>query len=212
MDAVHLCPIGQWTLGPDPSERAIEARRPVVAREKQLNGLFRAWTCVRQADRSAPPVIWGDCIVHLANPEFSGRILHTSSVLEITEHKGLMIAETRNSYYTLLGPEVILPPRTDLSPEEHLLRHREQAPRVDSYASAAMNADRNCAKCRGTGVYLRSARSHAVCDACCKHRQGWWQLEGSYGVDNGRWACKAGCGRIVDLPPPELEFLPRAIA
>lgn len=28
--------------------------------------------------------------------------------------------------------------------------------------------------------------------------------------DNGRWACKAGCGIIVDGPPLELQFLPRA--
>ena len=36
------------------------------------------------------------------------------------------------------------------------------------------------------------------------------QAQTAYGPDNGRWACKAGCGIIVDSPPLELEFLPRA--
>src|SRR3546814_13952665 len=48
-------------------------------------------------------------------------------------------------------------------------------------------------------------------DLCCKHNRGWWQLEGAYGKDNGRWACKAGCGLILDTPPLELEFLPRTV-
>src|SRR3546814_4859083 len=36
-------------------------------------------------------------------------------------------------------------------------------------------------------------------------------LEGAYGKDNGRWACKARCGLILDTPPLELEFLPRTV-
>src|SRR3546814_6571365 len=78
---------------------------------KQFNGVFRAWMKVRQADPKAPPLIWGQCVVHLSNPEFSGNVLHTSGVLEIAEHKAIKIAETRNNFYALLGPE--------LSSEEH---------------------------------------------------------------------------------------------
>lgn len=34
-------------------------------------------------------------------------------------------------------------------------------------------------------------------------------LKGGYWPDNGRWACKAGYGFMVDRPPPVLQFLPR---
>ena len=50
---------------------------------KQLNGIFREWMRVPQADPAAPPIIWGYCIVHLAHPEFCGQVLHTSGVLSI---------------------------------------------------------------------------------------------------------------------------------
>ena len=93
-----------------------------------------------------------------------------------------------------------------------MLRHSEPPRETDAYVIAAMNADRDCPKCHGTGVYRSGERLAAICDACCKHVQGWWQLEGAYGPDNGRWACKAGCGVIVDTPIPDLEFLPRALA
>lgn len=177
---------------------------------KQLNGIFRAWMRVTQADPAAPPIIWGHCIVHLAHPEFSGNVLHTSAVLEITEHKTFKIAETRNNFYALLGPELTLPPASTLDPMIYVMQHRGPTSESDSHASAAMTANPGCPKCEGTGVYRRDARHVAICDLCCKHNQGWWLLEGAYGPDNGRWACKAGCGIIVDSPPLELEFLPRA--
>lgn len=179
---------------------------------KRLNGIFRSWMSVDQIDGSAPPIIWGKCIVHLSNPEFSGRILHTSGVLEIVEHGSFEIAETRNSYYALLGPKVALPIGSAYSPEAYLAEDQRQSLVTDAYVSAAMTADQDCPACRGAGVYSRGGGGLAVCDICCKHVQGWWLLEGAYGADNGRWACKAGCGTIVDTaPPPELEFLPRAV-
>jgi hypothetical protein len=178
---------------------------------KQLNGIFRAWMRVKQADEKAPPIIWGHCIVHLSHPEFSGNVLHTSGVLDITPTKTFQIAETRNNFYALLGPELVMPAYATIDPMSYVLEHRSTPSLVtDSHASAAMTADRDCPKCQGTGVYRRDERHVAICDACCKHNQGWWQLEGAYGPDNGRWACKAGCGIIVDAPPLELEFLPRA--
>ncbi len=177
---------------------------------KQLNGIFRAWMKVKQADERAPPIIWGHCVVHLSHPEFSGNVLHTSGVIEITEHKNFLIAETRNNYYALLGPELFMPASSKIEPPTYILRYGGQPKQTDAYASAAMNADRDCTKCLGTGVYQYGERHAAICDLCCKHNQGWWQLEGAYGPDNGRWACKAGCGAIVKTPPLELEFLPRA--
>jgi hypothetical protein len=176
---------------------------------KQLNGIFRTWVRVRPAHDAALPVIWGDCIVHLSHPEFSGNILHTSGVLEIIEHKSFKVAETRNSYYALLGPELPTPTGRHVDPMTLVLEHRSRAPRRDAHASAAMNADPGCAKCGGAGVHACGEGQLRVCDLCCKHNQGWWRLEGAYGADNGRWACKAGCGVIVDTPPPVLQFLPR---
>jgi hypothetical protein len=177
---------------------------------KQLNGIFREWMSVKQADEKAPPIIWGYCIVHLSHPEFCGNVLHTSGVLSIAEHKMLLIAETRNNYYALLGPQLVMPADCKIDPETYVTRQRGETRKTDVYVSAAMNADRDCPTCHGAGVYRFTDRSMAICDLCCKHNQGWWQLEGAYGPDNGRWACKVGCGTIVDTPPPVLEFLPRA--
>jgi hypothetical protein len=177
---------------------------------KQLNGIFREWIRVKQADEKAPPIIWGHCIVHLSHPEFCGNVLHTSGVLSIAEHKTLLIAETRNHYYALLGPELVMPADCTVDPETYVMQQRAPTRKTDAYASAAMNADRDCPICHGAGVYRYSDRNMAICDLCCKHNQGWWQLEGAYGPDNGRWACKVGCGVIVDTPPPVLEFLRRA--
>ncbi len=179
--------------------------------EKQLNGIFREWVRVKQPDEKAPPIIWGYCIVHLSHPEFCGNVLHTSGVLSITAHKTLLIAETRNHYYALTGPELIMPDDCKVDPMMYVLQRRAEPRKTDIHAGAAMNANRDCPTCRGAGIYRYSDRSTAICDACCKHNQGWWQLEGAYGADNGRWACKVGCGVIVDAPPPVLEFLPRSI-
>ena len=176
---------------------------------KQLNGIFREWMRVRQADENAPPIIWGHCVVHLSHPEFCGNVLHTSSVLAIDGYRTFLIAETRNNYYALLGPELVMPADCD-DPEAYVKQQRGETRKTDVYASAAMNADPDCAICHGAGVYRYSDQAMAICDLCCKHNQGWWQLEGAYGADNGRWACKVGCGTIVDAPPPVLEFLPRA--
>lgn len=179
---------------------------------KQLNGIFRTWMRVSRADGAELPVIWGDCIVHLSHPEFSGNILHTSGIIEIVEHESFKIAQTRNSYYALLGPELAMPCGGDIAPAAIILRHRDRGPRLDVFASAAMNADPGCTRCGGTGVCPCDEGQLRICDRCCKHNQGWWQLESAYGADSGRWACKAGCGVVVDTPPPALQFLPRAIA
>ena len=79
---------------------------------------------VRQADASAPPIIWGYCIVHLSHPEFCGNVLHTSGVLSIAEHKTLLIAETRNNYYALLGPELVMPADCKVDPETYVTQQR----------------------------------------------------------------------------------------
>ena len=165
---------------------------------------------VPQAGVGALPILWGDCIVHLSHPEFSGNILHTSGVVAMTMHDGFRIAETRNNYYALLGPEIPAPRGGGADPVAILGEHRCRSQKQDLFAGAAVNAEAGCVKCGGAGVYRLGEEQLAVCDRCCKHNQGWWLLEGGYGADNGRWACKMGCGMIADRPPPVLEFLPRA--
>jgi len=120
--------------------------------------------------------------------------------------------ETRNNFYALLGPELDAAEAQGIDPETYVARHRTREKRRDALASAAMNADPDCARCGGAGVYAGGDAALYVCELCCKHNQGWWRLEGGYGENNGRWACKAGCGAIVDRPPPVLQFLPRAVS
>lgn len=177
---------------------------------KRLNGIFRSWLRFGQDDQSVP-IIWGHCIVHLSHPEFSGNVLHTSRVIGITDIGAFKIVETQNNFYALLGPELIPAIDQQCDPTRYILENGIPPAAIDTHISAALTADPACPKCHGSGVYYISERTIAVCDRCCKHNQGWWQLESVYGADNGRWACKAGCGAVVNTPPPELEFLPRAL-
>lgn len=39
------------------------------------------------------------------------------------------------------------------------------------------------------------------CEVCCKHDEGWWKLKEHYGKDNGKWCCRAGCGKTIDKLP-----------
>ena len=53
-----------------------------------------------------------------------------------------------------------------------------------------------CQKCKGTGWFQYDYNHSRVCDACCRHNQGWWELTDGYhgyelGKDNN--CCKAGC-------------------
>ena len=56
-----------------------------------------------------------------------------------------------------------------------------------------------CKKCKDTGWYMYDHNHGKVCDQCCKHDKGWWELtedyEGyKYGKDNR--CCMAGCGTL----------------
>lgn len=75
---------------------------------------------------------------------------------------------------------------------------------ADAFAKAAKNARPNCPKCHGTGTYQYSTIGtphFTVCDLCCRHDMGWWLLEKHYGDDNGKWCCRAGCGKKLDEKP-----------
>ena len=61
-----------------------------------------------------------------------------------------------------------------------------------------------CGKCKDTGWYMYDHNHAQVCDECCKHDAGWWDLTPSHygyieGEDNA--CCKAGCGTMRrDIP------------
>lgn len=59
-----------------------------------------------------------------------------------------------------------------------------------------------CKKCADTGWHTPSGQRGTVhsyrCDACCKHEGERWQLKDHYGEDNGKWCCRAGCGKTWD--------------
>lgn len=45
------------------------------------------------------------------------------------------------------------------------------------------------------------------CEECCTHPDGWWKMENHYGKENGKFACKRGCGTIIDDFPDDEEHL-----
>ena len=63
-----------------------------------------------------------------------------------------------------------------------------------------------CIKCQDTGWYKYDHNHSTICNACCKHEDGWWELSKKHhvskyidGADN--YCCKAGCGIMRrDLP------------
>src|SRR3546814_4682283 len=71
-----------------------------------------------------------------------------------------------------------MPADCGMDPGTYLEMHQYASPVLDMRASAAMTADPDCPKCNATGVYQHSDRRLALCDLCCKHNRGWWQLEG----------------------------------
>lgn len=64
-----------------------------------------------------------------------------------------------------------------------------------------MKTKSKCEKCNGSGWYKYDDIHSHPCDACCTHPDGWWKMEKHYGKDNGKYACKKGCGTIVSRPP-----------
>ena len=57
--------------------------------------------------------------------------------------------------------------------------------------------NKDCKKCNGTGWYQCDHNHSTVCDECCTHDAGWWLLEKHYGNNNGKYCCKAGCGKTI---------------
>ena len=61
-----------------------------------------------------------------------------------------------------------------------------------------MTIKQKCKKCNDTKLYAYDENHVTICDACCAHSEGCWKLEKHYGKNNGRYACKTGCGTIID--------------
>lgn len=56
-----------------------------------------------------------------------------------------------------------------------------------------------CPKCNGTGWYNYDHNHSTVCNECCTHSEGWWEVTKHYngyieGSDNR--CCKNGCGTM----------------
>jgi hypothetical protein len=68
---------------------------------------------------------------------------------------------------------------------------------MDDLTHLTLAARPDCPKCKGTGAYMYDHNHGTICDLCCEHNQGWWYLAEHYGENNGKWACRVGCGRAV---------------
>ena len=58
-----------------------------------------------------------------------------------------------------------------------------------------------CEKCGSKGMYMYDENHAKPCEVCCTHSEGWWKMEEHYGNDNGKYACKKGCGTIIENLP-----------
>ena len=74
---------------------------------------------------------------------------------------------------------------------------------MDAFAHARMNAKPDCPKCGGAGSYMYDHNHRTICDLCCRHDRGWWQLGEVHGVKAGKWCCRAGCGKVVGEQPDD---------
>jgi hypothetical protein len=68
-----------------------------------------------------------------------------------------------------------------------------------------MSISIDCVKCGGTGWHQYDHNHRAVCDACCPHDKGWWQLKEHYGKDNDKWCCRRGCGTVRPIIDPVIR-------
>lgn len=72
----------------------------------------------------------------------------------------------------------------------------------DVWSNARHNAEPECSKCRGAGTYMYDHNHGKICELCCKHNMGWWQLTEGF-ANPGWWCCLAGCGFSVPERPAE---------
>jgi len=59
--------------------------------------------------------------------------------------------------------------------------------------------DDSCKKCNGVGSYSYDENHGKICEVCCTHDQGWWELTEFYaGYEEGKdnRCCQKGCGTL----------------
>ena len=74
----------------------------------------------------------------------------------------------------------------------------------NAFEYAKLNANPSCSKCAGTGRYQYTTHGtphFTICDLCCKHDKGYWQLKEWYKDKNNMWCCLAGCGHLLERNP-----------
>jgi hypothetical protein len=71
----------------------------------------------------------------------------------------------------------------------------------NAFDNARAHARPDCPKCHGTGAFAYDYNHTTICNLCCTHNMGWWQLREHYGADNDKWCCRAGCGLTLDEEP-----------
>lgn len=60
---------------------------------------------------------------------------------------------------------------------------------------------KTCTKCNSTGHYHYDEHHAKICEICCLHSQGRWEIPyGTAGHRPGKktWACSTGCGAMFD--------------
>jgi len=72
---------------------------------------------------------------------------------------------------------------------------------TDAWANAKTNARSDCLQCHGAGAYMYDHNHGTICNQCCRHNMGWWQLSERHSQP-GMWCCKAGC-EFVRADNPE---------
>ncbi len=56
-----------------------------------------------------------------------------------------------------------------------------------------------CKKCNGEGSYMYSHNHGKICEYCCTHDKGWWELTEDFsGYEEGgnNNCCRKGCGMM----------------
>lgn len=62
-------------------------------------------------------------------------------------------------------------------------------------SDAGVGPDPLCKKCNGTGIYKYDWNHSTICDVCCPHTKGSWQLTEAFGKATiDMWCCLRGCG------------------
>jgi hypothetical protein len=74
---------------------------------------------------------------------------------------------------------------------------------IDAFENAKAGAKPDCPKCHGTGSYMYDHNHSTVCDLCCKHNAGFWQLS-EHHANPGDWCCLAGCGMTLKFNPDDV--------